>query len=288
MKITIIGPGAIGLVLASSLENKNEVSILVKRNRYDELNRKGLWIIKNDDKKEVRAKIVTEISDCDIVIIAVKGYDLDITNELLKDFNGKIIICQNGLKMMDYNPSNNNEVFAIVTSLGAGSLDEGVSEFKGTGTTVIGGLKNIMTNSNQLVNIFSTDYFKIIPSENIEEHIWLKAVVNSAINPIASHYNIKNGELKKEKYWKLVKELLDESINIAISNNIHFPMDPVETTKKIIHNTAENFCSMLQDLKKGKKTEINEINGILLQIGQKKKVSTLLNGRYLEKIKFIS
>ena len=51
MKITIIGPGAIGLVLASSLENKNEVSILVKRNRYDELNRKGLWIIKNDDKK---------------------------------------------------------------------------------------------------------------------------------------------------------------------------------------------------------------------------------------------
>ena len=91
MKITIIGPGAIGLVLASSLENKNEVSILVKRDRYDELNRKGLWIIKNDDKKEVRAKIVTEISDCDIVIIAVKGYDLDITNELLKDFNGKML-----------------------------------------------------------------------------------------------------------------------------------------------------------------------------------------------------
>ena len=52
MKITIIGPGAIGLVLASSLENKNEVSILVKRDRYDELNRKGFGLLKMMIKKK--------------------------------------------------------------------------------------------------------------------------------------------------------------------------------------------------------------------------------------------
>ena len=36
MKITIIGPGAIGLMLASSLEELNDVSILVKKKHYDE------------------------------------------------------------------------------------------------------------------------------------------------------------------------------------------------------------------------------------------------------------
>ena len=96
MKITIIGPGAIGLILASSLEDKNEVSVLVKGERYNELSQKGLWIIQNDIKKNITAKVVTEISDCDIAIIAVKGYDLDSTKELLEDFKGKIIICQNG------------------------------------------------------------------------------------------------------------------------------------------------------------------------------------------------
>jgi len=288
MKITIIGPGAIGLILASSLEDKNEVSVLVKGERYNELSQKGLWIIQNDIKKNITAKVVTEISDCDIAIIAVKGYDLDSTKELLEDFKGKIIICQNGLGMIDFNASNNNEIFAIVTSVGAVSLNEGVSEFKGTGTTVIGSLKNVTKKSEHLVNLFSSNYFKISYSENIEEHIWLKAIVNSAINPIASHYNIKNGKLREEKYWRLVKGLLDESIQIAVANDIDLPMDPLEATENIVNSTSENYCSMLQDLKKGKKTEINEINGILFEIGKKKKVSTLLNGRYLEKIKAIS
>ena len=288
MKITIIGPGAIGLILASSLEDKNEVSLLVKRGNYDKLSDKGLWVIQNGSKKSVNARLTTEVSDCDVVIIAVKGYDLDGTKELLNDFKGKIIICQNGLGMMDFNLSNNNEIFAIVTSVGAVSLNEGVSEFKGTGTTVIGSLKNVTKKSEHLVNLFSSNYFKISYSENIEEHIWLKAIINSAINPIASHYNIKNGKLREEKYWRLVKELLDESIQIAVANNIDFPIDPLEATENIVKNTSENYCSMLQDLKKGKKTEINEINGILYQIGNKNNVSTLLNGKYLEKIKSIS
>ena len=86
----------------------------------------------------------------------------------------------------------------------------------------------------------------------------------------------------------MVKELLDESTLIAVANGIDFPIDPLGATEDIVNNTSENYCSMLQDLKKGKKTEINEINGILLQIGKKNKVNTLLNGRYLEKIKSIS
>ena len=83
MKITIIGPGAIGLILASSLEDKNEVSLLVRRENYDKLSHKGLWVIQNGSKKSVNARLTTEVSNCDVVIIAVKGYDLDGTK---KDF----------------------------------------------------------------------------------------------------------------------------------------------------------------------------------------------------------
>ena len=45
---------------------------------------------------------------------------------------------------------------------------------------------------------------------------------------------------------------------------------------------------MLQDVKKGRKTEINEINGILVQIGKKNNASTQLNSEYLKKIKAVS
>ena len=135
MNVTIIGGGAIGLLLAASLDNYNEVSVLVKPEKYEQLYEKGLWIIKGNVKRKINAKVVTHVNNPDVVIIAVKGYDLEKTRKILNNFRGKVIICQNGLKMLDFNLSNNNETFAIVTSVGAECLEHGVTKFKGTGNT---------------------------------------------------------------------------------------------------------------------------------------------------------
>ena len=288
MKITIIGPGAIGLLLASSLEKHNEVSVLVKEKHYDILIERGLWIKNGNKKKRIKANIVTEIKDSEIAIIAVKGYDLESTKKILNTFKGKIIICQNGLKMLEYNSDNDNDVFSIVTSVGAVSLKLGITEYMGAGITVIGNLNNDDKRTFNIDELFSEDYFEICPVDNIIDYIWLKAIINSAINPIAAIHNLRNGELSESKYWKSVKELLTESMNIAKENNVQFSKNPLEETKKIISKTPENLCSMLQDLTKGQKTEINEINGIIVKIGQAKNLDTTLNQKYLDKINSIS
>tara|TARA_B100000965_G_scaffold385780_1_gene387350 strand:- start:913 stop:1803 length:891 start_codon:yes stop_codon:yes gene_type:complete len=288
MNITIIGGGAIGLLLAASLENNNEVSVLVKPERYEQFNEKGLWIIEGDVKRKINAKVVTQISNPDVVIIAVKGYDLEKTRKILSDFRGKVIVCQNGLKMLDFKLPNNNEIFAIVTSVGAESMENGVTKFKGTGNTLLGKLQNVKCVDQKLLKLFSTDYFEISHVNDIKNYIWLKAVINSAINPVASYYNLKNGELKKEQYWNLVKDILAESTRIANSNNIIFNEDPLSLAQEIIEKTANNICSMLQDVKKMRKTEINEINGILIKIGNKNNARTQLNSEYLKKIEAIS
>jgi len=288
MKITIIGPGAIGLLLASSLEKHNDVSVLVKEKHYDILIERGLWIKNGNKKKRIKANIVTEIKDSEIAIIAVKGYDLESTKKILNTFKGKIIICQNGLKMLEYNSDNDNDVFSIVTSVGAVSLKLGISEYMGAGITVIGNLNNDDKRTFNIDELFSEDYFEICPVDNIIDYIWLKAIINSAINPIAAIHNLRNGELSESKYWKSVKELLTESMNIAKENNVQLSKNPLEETKKIISKTPDNLCSMLQDLTKGQKTEINEINGIIVKIGQAKNLDTTLNQKYLDKINSIS
>jgi len=288
MKISIIGPGAIGLLLASSLEKHNDVSVLVKEEHYDILIENGLWIKNKNKKKRIKANIVTKIKDAEIVIIAVKGYDLESTRKTLQDFKGKIIICQNGLRMLEYNSKNNNDLFSIVTSVGAISLDLGITEYMGTGTTVIGNLNIDDKRTFNIEELFSRDYFEIYPVKNIIDYIWLKATINSAVNPIAAFHNLKNGKLSDSKYWKSVKELLTETMNIAGKNNIKFPHNPLEETKKIISNTPDNLCSMLQDLKKGQRTEIEDINGIIVKIGRKNNLDTTLNQKYLDKINSIS
>ena len=288
MKVTIIGPGAIGLLLASSLENYNDVSVLVKDKHYEILLEKGLWIKNGNKRKIIKANIVKDVKGADIVIIAVKSYDLESTKEILKDFKGKIIICQNGLKMLDYNPNNGNDLFSIVTSIGAVSLEIGITEYRGTGNTVIGNLNQDESKTFNLETLFSDEYFKINSVTNIIEHIWLKAVINSAVNPIAALYNLKNGELKDSKYWNLVKELLNESMNIAKGNNISFSYNPLEETKRIINKTPDNLCSMLQDLRKGQRTEIEEINGIIVRVGRMNNLDTHFNQKYLDKISIIN
>ena len=285
MKITVIGAGAIGIVLAASLDNKNEVSVLVKPENYKRLIKKGLWVIEGNKKRKIKAKIVTEVIDSEIVLIAVKGYDLQNTKKLLDSFTGKVIICQNGLKMLDFRLSNDNEIYSIVTSIGATSSEIGVSEFKGTGKTVVGGLFNVKKDSKEILELFSSYFFDISQTKDIKKEIWLKAAINSAINPIASYHNLKNGELKKSEYWTQVKELLTESVSIAKSNGIKFRNDPIDLAEEIVEKTADNLCSMLQDIKKGRKTEINEINGILCQMGKKQNIIPKLNLEYLKKIK---
>lgn len=288
MKITIIGPGAIGLLLASSLQERNDVSMLVKRKHYDTLNKNGLWIKKGEEKRKIRTKIITEMENPDVVIIAVKSYDLQTTKKILRTFKGKIIICQNGLKMLEYKPENSNDILTIVTSVGAISLELGITEFMGTGNTVIGNLSDTDKRTWNLETLFTKEYFEILPVTNIVEHIWLKATINSAINPIASVHSLRNGKLSEGKYWRLVEELLKESIKIAKANNIEFPENPLEATKKIIDKTPNNLCSMLQDLKKGQKTEIDEINGIIVKTGEKYNLMTTINNEYLQKVKSIS
>ena len=80
------------------------------------------------------------------------------TKKLLDTFTGVVLICQNGLKMLDFNLSNKNEIYSIVTSIGATSSELGVSEFKGTGKTIVGSLFNV----KKTLKKFQTYFLAII------------------------------------------------------------------------------------------------------------------------------
>ena len=51
----------------------------------------------------------------------------------------------------------------------------------------------------------------------------------------------------------------------------------IKKTRKVLRDTAENYSSMFQSFKRGKKTEVDSINGYFKKIGRKKGVNTSLN-----------
>ena len=291
MNITIVGAGALGNLLATKLSKRNKVKLIVKAKHADLIENQEILFrdIKGNIIKS-KIKIGTNIENCDLIILCVKSYDAQILIKKLSNLNTPLLLCQNGLKTLNYALKNIDEEILsyLVTGNGISKIKTGISEHKGLGFTYLGNLSKSKSNLLQNIskNLKEEDMdCKIV--ENIEEFVWLKTVINSAINPIATLAEVKNGKLKNPELNDEVKKLCEESSKIASSNGIKLPLDPWIEINKIIEKTADNKCSMLQDLENNQQTEIDAINGELIRIGKKLSINTMYNQQIFSEIKKI-
>ena len=95
MKITIIGPGAIGTLLAASMaKSGNDISVLVKAEQKNQFEN-GTIVLENFNGKKIesRIKITTELENPNWIILAVKSYDVVNLLDLLKKSKSPILCC---------------------------------------------------------------------------------------------------------------------------------------------------------------------------------------------------
>ena len=148
-------------------------------------------------------------------------------------------------------------------------------------------------NSERIKNvkdIFNQVGIKTVVSKNIIKEMWMKAIVNSSINPITAFFKCKNGYLLENPVLeKIVEKICEESTNVAdfYGMNLSY-LDMVQKTKEVIRDTSENYSSMLQSVKRGKKTEIKSINGVLVDIGRSYNIEVSLNAIMVSLIKTLS
>lgn len=293
MKVLILGAGAIGSYFGGMLSKKYEVTLIGREAHINAIKKNGLKIT---GKTNIRAypKAFTDISESDksdLIILTVKSYDTKkaIIEAIPYIKNSLVLSLQNGL--------NNEEIISKIigenviggiTSNGVTFVLPGEIYHAGVGETVIGELNFKITNRiKKIQKMFNSVGINCKVSKNIIGEIWAKTIVNACINPITAIYRIKNGEiLKNLKYLKILEEVCMEGIEVAKKANVKLPdCDILEKTKEIARKTANNKSSMLQDIEMGKKTEIDAINGAIVEIGKKFGVPTPVNCRLIEFIK---
>ena len=290
MNITVIGPGAIGVLLAYTLANgENDVSLLVKP-EHEYLQDQKKIRIKDMTGKIIdkKIKIITSLSKTDLVILTVKSYDVKHLLDQIKGRDTPILCCQNGLQTLNLlkNKIKPNLLSYMVTGIGSSKIEAGFSHLNGKGFTFLGQVEGEnRTNIKKISQDLSVKGIICEIVENIPDYVWLKAIINSAINPIATINKVKNGELKNKNLIIQVKNICDESTNIAQKIGIKLPRDPWEEIMTIITKTAENKCSMLQDIENQQKTEIDAINGEFVRIAETNKLDAKYNKLAITKIK---
>lgn len=125
-----------------------------------------------------------------------------------------------------------------------------------------------------------------------------KLIINAIINPLTAMFDCKNGELfDKAPVMKLMRLLLQEASHVIqrlpeiqraedAGVGTRFAMNPLETkVLDVAEKTAANTSSMLQDVRAGRTTEIDYINGWIVRKGRDLGVDCKLNAKLVEMVK---
>jgi 2-dehydropantoate 2-reductase len=299
MNIVVFGAGAIGSLFGALLAKQNNVTLVGRAAHTAQIKQHGL-IIEGKTRLSTSIAAVESIDDIsvppDLILLTVKSYDTETASRQLRPLlKGQTLVLslQNGLTNLEKikHHLGKEHLLAGVTTHGAFFTKPGLITHTGKGNTILGELDGHPSNRLEaLVSLFNRAGIQTQMSTEINTEIWKKAIVNSSINPITAFLKCKNGYLLENPILeKTVESICSESCRIASTEHVLVsPLEMMEITKEVIHDTAENYSSMLQSIQQGKRTEIDSINGELLRIGMKNKTNTSLNRILVELIISIS
>lgn len=142
-----------------------------------------------------------------------------------------------------------------------------------------------------VVKEFSRCGIPTVGSRDIQAVLWSKVIYNCALNPLASIYNCSYGALGESlETRKIMNEVIGEIYRVAAKAKVS--LSPKTAAgylnlfySKLLPRTYHHRPSMLQDLEKGKRTEIDSMNGALVKLGRKLGVKTPMNQTLVKGIK---
>ena len=278
MKIGLVGAGAIGTIFGASLASAHDVRVLVRDAKTSRAiaNRGGLVV----DEEPARRVAVTHdperIADCEIVIVAVKTFaTIDALSPLRKTLNtdATIVSIQNGIDaaaQIEYALGHRRAVAVGPTTEAARTIEAGVIKRAGAGGTILGwvaGHGGARADLDALAAIFTQGGLATTAVDDSRPALWGKLVVNAALNPISAIARVTNGEiLEQPTLLARASAIATEVADLASREGVELAFaDPRERVIEVAKATAPNRTSMLQDVERGRPTELDAILGTVIR-----------------------
>jgi 2-dehydropantoate 2-reductase len=284
VRITVFGAGGVGSLLGGLLSTKHEVTLIGRRDHIQAVSRDGLRLTGTvEGMFHPAARETAEgLGPQDVVLITVKAYDTDTAVREVAPLVGNhtlVASIQNGMGNAErlvraFGPRS----MVGVPVLGATCLGPGGIQISGLKEVAIGSTVGQHGNSVRLSGLLEECGVPSRISANIMSEVWSKAVVNASINPITALVGRENGSiLRDDSLRQLSRAACIEGAMAAEASGVDLGSDPFDRVMDVIRTTAGNRSSMLQDVERGKRTEIDEINGVLVRSGESKGLEMPVN-----------
>ena len=296
VRIAVLGAGAIGTLVAACLATTCDVCLVVRDAETQRaIEAAGGVRIEGDVVHRVRSATLRDASpDIDVLIVAVKSFA---TEAALADLHGipaaaTVVSLQNGIDaaaQIERALGRRERIALAPTTEAATYVAPGLVRRTARGTTHLGWAipRGELAPLASLAEVFTRSGLHAVAMPSIEPYVWGKLVANAAINPVTALAGVTNGAvLASDGLRMLAAALAREAAAVATSSGVVLPFaDPVAEAERVMRVTAPNRSSMLQDLDRGRPTEIEAISGAIVRIAAMHGVAVPESARVLDEVR---
>lgn len=319
-KMAIIGAGAIGTLVGGYISMGGEDITLIApywREHVAAMRQRGLKIdgCRGEHLVRVKALHIDELDQLggkiDILFIAVKAYDTERMLTLMKPYlreNAWVVSYQNGIMEDVIMPIvGASNTIGCSTMIGASLWEPGRVTQEGKPDVLlftIGELDGQITpRMEELAQVFELCGPTRI-TNNIWGQLWAKLLLNCMVNTVEGITGYKTDELYKDEQTRHLLKLIAAEV-VQVAEALGYKMEPVlgvgpKLWKKAAQSQVPEVdqamfehgrtyqgghSSMLQDIIKGRRTEIDELNGYVIKRGRETGIPTPVNEAVLSLLK---
>ena len=290
MTIIVLGAGAIGSVYGARLSKFHDVTLIGGAAHVEAINRDGL-IMQGIVPETLRLPAYTAVPSIEpgtLILLTTKVNNnvaavAPIVDQLCE---GVTIVCvQNGLyseHLVKDLVGDRAVVLRAITQVGGILVRPGVVDNTVAGYTLL----ESHAQSPAIASILTEAGLDGRISPDIKKEMWRKAVFNCVINPTTALLESEVGTIADPRLNSLKRQIINECVAVAKADGVVLDEDFVATIDRVFAG-ARTIASMQQDLMKGRKTEIDHMNGAVAELGEKFGIPCPVNAAMTTMIRYL-
>jgi 2-dehydropantoate 2-reductase len=282
MKIAVMGAGAVGCYYGGMLARAGHDVVLIGRPQHVEaVERHGLRLETQTFDEHVGLPASTEgsaVQGAQLVLFCVKSTDTESGAAAIRPYlapDALVLSLQNGVENAEQlRTLLPQEVAAAVVYIGTEMAGPGHVRHHGRGELVIEPSKASDDVARALIAAgVPTDI-----ADNVRGALWAKLILNCAYNALSAITHLPYGRLVKgEGITAVMRDLVDECVAVAKTDGVTIPGDVDAAVRKIAETVPGQYSSTAQDLARGKRSEIDHLNGLIVRRGEALGIATPAN-----------
>jgi 2-dehydropantoate 2-reductase len=282
MKVAVVGAGAVGCYYGGMLARAgHDVTLIGRPQHVEAIERQGLRLETQTFDERIRVSASSEgsaVRSAQLVLFCVKSTDTESAAAAIKPHlapDALVLSLQNGVENADrLRAILSQDVRAAVVYIGTEMAGPGHVRHHGRGELIIERSRA----SDEVAQALIAAGVPTDISDNVRGALWAKLILNCAYNALSAITQLPYGRLVKGAgITAVMRDVVDECLAVAKADDVTIPGDVDAAIRQIAETVPGQYSSTAQDLARGKPSEIDHLNGVIVRRGEALGVATPVN-----------